>query len=121
MEIIYQSRIDAGMYRTLIDRYYRQRPFVLRLPVQFGCLACLLFAIVVDMSVEPSITVVGAAAVAGAALVFGGVALTKWAILRRYKYRADFGVEATIVISDNGITAHSEYVEGKWTWEAYPN
>lgn len=58
--------------------------------------------------------------VAAVLVMFGLVALTKWSILRRYKGRADFGGEATITLSEDGIVGIGRYVEGKWQWGAYP-
>ena len=34
--LVYKFRADAAYYRTIIDRYYGQRVFLLRLPVQYG-------------------------------------------------------------------------------------
>ena len=34
--LVYKFRADAAYYRTIIDRYYGQRAFLLRLPVQHG-------------------------------------------------------------------------------------
>jgi hypothetical protein len=39
MDVTYNFRVDATYYRTLIERYYRQRPLLYHLPVQFGLVA----------------------------------------------------------------------------------
>jgi len=42
MEVTYKFSVDAAYYRTLIGRYYRQRPFLFHLRVQFGFLALII-------------------------------------------------------------------------------
>ncbi|HSY08891.1 MAG TPA: hypothetical protein VK820_10210 [Steroidobacteraceae bacterium] len=89
MEVTYQIIINESYYRTLIDRYYRQRPFIFRLPVQFGTLALVAATAFVLFIFAPLGTRVMFALVIAASLFFGDVAATKWSIYQRFRYRAD--------------------------------
>jgi hypothetical protein len=120
MEISYRHRTDIAFYRTLIDRYYRQRPFLLWLPVQFGIVGLIAAAFIFGLSSGRIFSTLFIAVAAGLLICFGGVYLTKMGILLRFKSRADFGKEATVVLSDGGIASHGDHVEGKWAWAAYP-
>jgi hypothetical protein len=120
MEVTYKFRVDAAYYRTLIDRYYQQRPLPFRLPVQFGFLALIIGGAFASVEVAPLGFKVGIALIVGALVFFGGVALAKWGIYRRFRYRADFGTEATVTMSGAGLIASGPHVEGKWDWAAYP-
>ena len=120
MEVTYRHRADAAFYWTLINRYYRQRPFALCLPVQFGIIG---LAVAAYMSATAPDRTVGTLVISlgvGALIFLGGIHLTKLSILYRFKRRADFGSEATVILSDSGIASHGEHVEGKWNWAAYP-
>jgi hypothetical protein len=120
MDVTYKIRINADYYRTLIDRYYEQRPFVFRLPVQFGFLALVaasLFVLAMDTSLGIKVVI---AVVFAALIFFGGIAVTKWGIYQRFRYRADFGTDATVTISEMGLVADGRHVQGKWDWAAYP-
>jgi hypothetical protein len=120
MDVTYKIHVDAVYYRTLIDRYYEQRPFGFRLPVQFGFLA-LVAAGLFFSAMDTSLGIKVAIAVIFAALIFfGGVAVTKWGIYQRFRYRADFGTDATVTISEMGLVADGRHVHGKWDWAAYP-
>ena len=50
----------------------------------------------------------------------GGAAITKWAVLRRLRARADYGSEFEVTLAAGGITAKGAHVSGKWEWPAYP-
>jgi len=120
MEVTYKFRVDAAYYRTLIDRYYQQRPFPFRLPVQFGFLAFIVGGAFASVEDAPFGFKVAIAVIVAALVFFGGVALTKWGIYQRFRHRADFGTEATVTMSAVGLVASGLHVEGKWDWAAYP-
>ncbi len=121
MEVTYNISINESYYRTLIDRYYRQRPFVFRLPIQFGILAFAGATAFGFLIIAPLGTRVVFALVIAASIFFGGVAVTKWAIFQRFRYRADFGAIASITMSEAGLRASGPHVQGKWDWAAYPS
>ena len=121
MGITYKMRVDPDYFRTTIDRYYRQRPFVLWLPVQYGMLA--LFFLVAwfglgkaDTSWAQIATIVFASVICAVALVY----LTKWLILQRLSGHARLGEEFTIVVSPQGVSAAVDHVRSVWDWAAYP-
>ena len=118
MSITYRPTIDSAYYRTLIDRYYRQRPFLLRLPVQFGLLLIALLGFVVwnpesDPAWKGTLIVL---ALVWPVVTFLGVSTTKWAILRRLCGKPDFGKNVEMRVSDDGISAGNHH----WGWSAYP-
>jgi hypothetical protein len=120
MEIVYKYRVDAGHYKTIINRYYSQRPLLLRLPVQYGIFAILLIGLFLWKANSVSPVLIAIVLLAALMIVLGLVALTKLAILYRFKRRADFGAEATVTISDAGIASSGRHMEGKWDWRAFP-
>jgi cation transport ATPase len=120
MDVTYKFRADAAYYRTLIDRYYQQRPFLLSLMAQFGLLALIIAGAFLSTAVAPIGLKVGIALIIAALIFFGGVAFTKWGVYQRLKHRADFGMEATVTMSAGGLVASGPRFEGKWNWAAYP-
>ncbi len=121
MDVTYKIHINADYYRTLINRYYEQRPLVFRLPVQFGFLALVaasIFVAVMNAALEIKVAI---ALIFAALIFFGGVAVTKWGIYKRFRYRADFGTDATVTMSEMGLVADGQHVQGKWDWAAYPS
>jgi hypothetical protein len=121
MEIVYKFPADAVYYRTTMDRYYRQRPLPLRLASQYGILSLVAFSLFLAAQDALSPAVVLAAGITAIALTLGMVALTKWGILQRFKGRAEFGTEATVTVSENGLSATGLHIQGKWDWAAYPS
>jgi hypothetical protein len=120
MEIVYKFRADAAFYRTTMNRYYSQRPLLLRLPVQFGIFGLVFIGVVLWTTNSVSPTLVAIGVIAAVVMVFGLVALTKLAILRRFRRRADFGTQATVILSEAGLASSGRHVEGRWDWPAFP-
>jgi hypothetical protein len=120
MAVTYRIHVDATYYRTLIDRYYLQRPLLFRLPVQFGLLAIALGALFFFAIVAPVQAKLVGATVIGALLWIGGVTVTKWGIFQRFRWRSDFGSEATISMTGDGLVGSGPNVQSKWDWAAYP-
>jgi hypothetical protein len=118
--LVYKFRADAAYYRTIIDRYYGQRRFLFRLPVQYGIVSLVIVGIFLWSTGSFSRTAVGLAVIVAFILMAGLVALTKISILYRFKRRADFGGEAVVTISKNGIGSSGRHAQGKWGWQAYP-
>lgn len=120
MQIIYRTQVDAAFYRALITRYYRQLPFVLWLPVQFGSLGLVVAVLGFWLVSDHALGAIWIWVVVGILVSIGGVILTRRGIVSRFKRKADFGTESTVILSEKGIMAHGNQVEGKWTWAAYP-
>jgi hypothetical protein len=120
MEIIYKFPADAFYYRTTMDRYYRQRPLLLRLPFQYGIFSLVALCLFLSAQDSLSLTTVAAAGIAATAVMLALVALTKWGILQRFKGRSEFGTENTITVSEGGISAAGLHIQGTWEWPAYP-
>ena len=47
--------------------------------------------------------------------------VSTWGIYQRFRYRADFGAEPTVTMSEEGLGASGPHVQGKWDWPAYPS
>jgi len=102
MAFSYRFAADAAYYRIVIDRYYRQLPVVLWLPVQFSFLAAISiggFALVTDATW----TSAPIALIAGAAIVVGGTTLTKQGILLKYRIRPSFGKDSSFSVDGDGV------------------
>jgi hypothetical protein len=121
MDVSYKFRADSVYYRTLIDRYYQQRPILLRPIVQFGVIAAVFAGGFVWAVVAPLGNKIGGGVIIGALIFFGGVLLTKWGVYLRMRRRSDFGTEVTVMISEAGIIGRGAQAEGKWSWAAYPS
>ena len=118
--LVYKFRADAAYYRTLIDRYYGQRVFLLRLPVQYGIVSMVIVGAFVGYKGLFTRTAIGMGTLAVALLTSGLVAVTKSSILWRFKRRADFETEAMVTLSRDAISSSGPRAEGKWGWQAYP-
>jgi hypothetical protein len=118
--LVYKFRADAAYYRTIIDRYYRQRAFLLRLPAQYAIVSLAIVGIFLGIKGSFTRLTVGIAIVVAVLFTSSMVALTKIGILYRFKRRADFGAEATVTVSRDQITSSGRHAEGKWGWQAYP-
>jgi len=120
MRITYNFRVDTAYCKSVVDRYYRQRPLLFRLPVQFGILglmAACWWALRTNASSRGE--VVGPLFI-GALVFVAGVLVTKLGILLRLKSKAEFGQEVGVVITDNGVEASGKHTNGTWQWAAYP-
>lgn len=119
-EITYKIHIDEIYYRALINRYYRQRPLLFRLPVQSGLLALIVAGAFLSLLIAPLENKAAAAIIMAAVVFFGGIAITKWGVYQRFRYRGDFGTDATVSMSEAGLVATGRHAQGKWDWAAYP-
>ena len=122
MSITYQFVADNSYFKAVIERYYKQRPFLFKPPVQYTLLltvvACIwLYGSAMDASLQRSLALMLPFLVA---VGFLAVRLTSWGIMQRFKRQADFGKQTTVTLSDEGVTATGEHVQSKWTWAAYP-
>jgi len=118
--LVYKFRADAAYYKTIINRYYGQRHFLLRLPVQYGIVSLAIVGAFLGFKGSFTRTALEIGVVAVVVLVVSMVTLTRFGILYRFKRRADFGAEAIVTISKEAITSSGRHAEGKWGWQAYP-
>jgi hypothetical protein len=122
MSVSYHFVADSDYFRTVIDRYYRQRPRLFWLPIQYGLIALpLLCAWLYALVTEASWTLIIAFILLlwpFATLCF--VQLTKWGIMQRFRANADFGADVTTVLSESGIDARGRNAHTELAWTAYP-
>jgi hypothetical protein len=119
--LVYKFSADAAYYKTIIDRYYRQRAFLLRLPVQYGIVSLAIVGAFLGFKGSFTRTGVGIGILVVVLLTAGMVALTKIGVLYRFKRRADFGAEVIMTVAKDAITSSGRHAEGKWGWQAYPH
>jgi len=120
MKISYNFRIDTAYYKCVVDRYYRQKPILLHLPVQFGILGLIIAAWLTLATKASTGSDALVPLVVGASVFVAGMFVTRMGILLRFKSRAEFGQEVAVVISDDGVEASGQHIQGKWQWAAYP-
>ena len=118
--LVYKYRADAAYYRTVIERYYGQRTFLFRLPMQYGIVSLAIVGAFLGFKGMSTRIAVGIGFLVVVASTMGLVALTKVSILWRFKRRADFGAEVTVTVSKDAIISSGRHAEGKWGWQAYP-
>jgi hypothetical protein len=118
--VLYKFRADAAYYRTIIDRYYGQRAFLLRLPAQYGIISLVIVGAFLGFKGSFTRTAVGIGILVVVLLTAGMAALTKLGVLYRFKRRADFGAEVIVTVTKDAITSSGRHAEGKWGWQAYP-
>src|SRR5271156_2175459 len=118
--LVYKYRADAAYYRTVIERYYGQRSFLLRLPMQYGILSLAIVGAFLGFTGLSTRTAVGIGTLVVIVSTASLIALTKISILWRFKRRPDFGAEATVTVSKEAIVSSGRHAEGKWGWQAYP-
>ena len=121
MTLHYRYVFDSAYCKVVIARFYRQRPLLLRLPVQFAIPVAIVIWIWSSwQKMDASWPNVIALACAGAAVIAAGVYLVKIGVLQRLKRIGEFGLEVTITISAQGVTASSSNGRREYAWSAYP-
>jgi hypothetical protein len=118
--LVYKYRADTAYYKTVIDRYYGQRTFLLRLPIQYGIVSLAIVGAFLGFKGLSTRTAVGIGILVVVVSTAGLVALRKISVLWRFKRRADFGAETTVTVSKEAIVSSGRHAEGQWGWQAYP-
>jgi hypothetical protein len=120
VKIEYKWRYDVKYYATVVDRYYQQLPFLLRLPSQFTLL-WLLGIIVFSWATDEALKEYAWwALLIGAIGIPAGVVLTKLGIRLRYRLRrrSGFGSETSYSMAETGITITGTG-QGTFAWSMY--
>ena len=121
MSIEYHVKGDADYFRTVRDRYYRQRPFLLRLTSQFSILgACLILPWVYAWVTEtPWKDGAKFGIPVGIGVAIGSLYLTKALILARLTGRGK-NSEGTVTLSEDGVTGRGQRGQTLQFWTSYP-
>ncbi len=117
--ISYRWRYDTRYYRVAMDRYYRQRPWVLHLWVQFALLWLLSIGISTALGGgidKRSIIWWVLGGVVGVPLL---VSITKQGVMLKYRLRKSFGSEASYSMTEAGVAIHGASLGGSYPWSAY--
>jgi hypothetical protein len=118
----YRYLFNAAYCKTVISRFYRQRPFYLRLHYQFAAIALIL--LVAWFSTQPnaehsSRAPFVALCVTGAA-IFGFMLLVRFAIMFKLRKSREFGKEVSIALTGEGLEASGSNGRSSVKWSAYP-
>lgn len=119
MKLMYRWRYDAPYYRTVIDRYYRQLPFLLHLPTQFTLLWLLMVGMSWLLTDIPLSHILQWALPMGAVAVPSLVILTKKVIWLKFRIRPSFGSEACYTLSDGGGRIQQLSGASEFPWSTY--
>ncbi len=118
--IDYKWHYDANYYATVVDRYYRQLPFVLHLPSQFTLLWMLGILLFSWTTGEALREFGGWALLIGAIAIPVCVVLSKQGIRLKYRLRSrsGFGTETSYRMAETGVTIIGSG-QGTFAWSVY--
>lgn len=122
MALRYQYLFDAAYCKTVISRFYRQRPFYLQLHYQFAAIALLIVLAWFSTQASPahaSRATFVVLCVAGA-VILGFIFLVRFAIMLKLRKSREFGKQVTIALSEEGLEASGSNGRSSVKWSAYP-
>jgi hypothetical protein len=118
----YKYIFDAGYCKTVISRFYRQRPFYLRLHVQFAAITVvILLAWFSTQSDAHSSHVLLISVCVVGAVILGFIFLVRFAVMMKLKGSREFGKEVSIELSEEGLDASGSNGHSTVKWGAYPH
>lgn len=120
----YHWNYSPAYYSTLVDRYYKQLPYILHLPVQYALLWLVGTTVLFVNTSNPSLVFAGQALLIGALGIPALVFLTKRGIVLKYRLRSivrgtDYGVDADYFASEAGITIRQKLLNSSYPWTTY--
>ena len=122
MALQYTYIFDAAYCRTVISRFYRQRPIYLRLHFQFAAVVLLVVLAwayrmaAADRSMPALLITLCFSGV----LIVGFTFLVRFSIMMKLRKSREFGKEVTITLSDAGLEASGSNGRSSVKWRAYP-
>lgn len=117
----YQYVFDAPYCRKVISRFYRQRPFYLKLHYQFAAIAAIVLLAWYSTRVTPqSPKTLLIAVSSAAAAVLIGIFLVRASVMTKLRGTKEFGKEVTIALSEEGLEAIGPNGHSVVKWKAYP-
>jgi len=121
MTLRYTYVFDSAYCKRVIWRYYRQRPFFLRLPFQFGAVGSIL--LLAWFSTQAATSSSGNAIVGiliAGALIFGSILLVRASVMMKLRGSREFGMEVSVALSVEGLEASGPNGRSSIKWVAYP-
>jgi hypothetical protein len=119
MTYTYELRLDEPYFRTMLDRYYRQRPILLRPQWQLAFLGVLVLAVSLWMPFEGNRVVVTLAMLVVYCMVAAaGLAGLRALVLQDHRYSSYFGGTSLCKISDLGLHVSGAWPEHTVAWAA---
>jgi hypothetical protein len=121
MAVRYKYVFDTAYCRAVISRFYRQRPFYLRLHYQFAAIALvILLAWFTTISARHSPRALLISACVAGVLILGFIFLVRAAVMMKLRGNREFGKEVTIALSDEGLEATGPNGHSTVKWTSYP-
>ena len=120
MQVRYRFLANVDYFRAVINRHYRQGPWLLRLPVQFSIIGAVAAYVVAKAQNSMAIRATLFIVIFGAVVALG-VWATKQGIMMKFRSRPGFGSEVTITLSDGGFAFGSDSDKPTLEWSAYPS
>ena len=121
MSVSYHIKGDAGYFRAVRERYYQQRPFLLRLTSQFSIVGlCLvvpwIYAWASDAEWKDGASV---GIPAGILVAVGFYYLTNVLILAKLQGGGK-STEGTVTLSEEGVSGRGQHGQSLQYWTYYP-
>ena len=122
MTVTYKLLLDKRFYRTAVSRFYKQRPLWRKFSVRFSLLLILFIGVLAYAWKTNAewLTIAGWGFAFWMILSVSGFFFTKWSMVQRFKRRTDFNTEATVLLSDEGISVRGRRAKSELEWAAYP-
>lgn len=120
MDIEYRYRCDDGYFKVVIDRQYRQGPWLLRLPVQFAFIGIGGMIILLALWGASDPKMISLIAVICGVMAVSGVWATKLSLMMRFRSRQGFGAEAVTTLSEAGVGLGNAEHHSVVAWSRYP-
>lgn len=122
MPLRYTYVFDTAYCRTVISRYYRQRPVYLRLHFQFAVVVMLVVLAwaYTRSATDRSMPALLITLCFSGVLIVGFTFLVRFSIMMKLRKSREFGKEVTITLSDRGLEASGSNGRSSVKWNAYP-
>ena len=122
MALRYSYVFDTAYCRTVISRFYRQRPVYLRLHFQFAAIVLLVVLAwgYTRTAAARSMPALLITLCFSGVLILGFTFLVRFSIMMKLRKSREFGKEVTITLSDNGLEASGSNGRSSAKWSAYP-
>jgi hypothetical protein len=121
MALRYTYLFDSDYCKNVISRYYRQRPFFLRLHFQIGAVGGILLLawFSTQAATDRSGNAIVGILIAGA-LIFGPIWLVRAGAMMKLRSSREFGMEVSVALSPEGLEASGPNGHSSIKWAAYP-
>jgi hypothetical protein len=120
MTYTYGLHLDEPYFRTMVDRYYRQRPVLLRPKCQFALVGLLMLVVCLWMAPDGrrvGFTLAMLVLYCVAAAI--GLVIIRTFVFQSYRYSRSFGSTSLCTISDRGLQFAGTDFQHAIDWAAF--